>query len=69
MEECDDGNNVNEDGCDAMCVIECDGELLVDSWNGWTYYKVPVMGAMTDSKSPAPVPAAAATTTRSACRP
>jgi cysteine-rich repeat protein len=48
MEQCDDGNNVSEDGCDATCQAECDGEVLLQNWNGWTFYKVPVMGTMTD---------------------
>jgi cysteine-rich repeat protein len=48
MEECDDGNNVSDDGCDAACMSECGGFVLAEDWNGWTYYKVPVMGFMTD---------------------
>ncbi|PRP92203.1 hypothetical protein ENSA5_50510 [Enhygromyxa salina] len=40
---------MSNDGCDAMCVAECGGEVIVDDWNGWTYWKVPVMGAMTDT--------------------
>jgi cysteine-rich repeat protein len=49
FEECDDGNNVAGDGCDAMCESECAALVLYEDWNGWTYYKVPVEGAMTDT--------------------
>ncbi|MCA9687329.1 MAG: DUF4215 domain-containing protein, partial [Myxococcales bacterium] len=48
VEECDDGNNTSGDGCDAQCVYECNGTVLT-TWNGWTYWKVPVMGAATDT--------------------
>jgi cysteine-rich repeat protein len=48
MEQCDDGNNVSDDGCTADCMAECDGFVIYNNWNGWKYYKVPVMGTMTD---------------------
>jgi cysteine-rich repeat protein len=35
-EQCDDGNLVVGDGCDASCVVE--------SWNGWQCVRVPVDG-------------------------
>jgi len=49
VEECDDGNNVSNDGCDEFCVLECAGMILVDSWNGYTYWKVPVAGILSDT--------------------
>ncbi|MFO7561873.1 MAG: DUF4215 domain-containing protein [Enhygromyxa sp.] len=49
VEECDDGNNVSGDGCDARCMSECNGDIIVQDWNGWTYYKVPVEGTMSDA--------------------
>ncbi|MBT4858562.1 DUF4215 domain-containing protein [archaeon] len=30
LEECDDGNNVNNDGCDAFCVIEYCGDSITN---------------------------------------
>ena len=49
MEQCDDGNNQSGDGCDATCNSECNGTILVQGWNGWTYYKVPVEGTLSDA--------------------
>jgi hypothetical protein len=49
MEECDDGNNVSEDGCTAECIAECQGEIITEDWNGWDYWRVPVEGTMSDA--------------------
>ena len=49
MEQCDDANNNPDDGCDN-CVGSCGGgEIVVQDWNGWSYWKVPVVGVMTDA--------------------
>ncbi len=49
MEQCDDADNDPNDGCDN-CVGVCGGgSVIVQDWGGWTYYKVPVMGTMTDT--------------------
>ena len=48
-EECDDANNNPDDGCDN-CMGVCGGNasILTQNWNGFTYWKVPVIGTMTD---------------------
>ncbi len=48
-EECDDGNNEDGDGCAADCTNECPGEIFLDDWNGYQYWKVQVEGTMTDT--------------------
>jgi cysteine-rich repeat protein len=49
IEECDDGNMMNGDGCDENCMQECPSTLIAANWGGFTYYAVPVVGAMTDT--------------------
>ena len=46
-EFCDDGNNVDNDGCPANC--GCGNATLLTTWNSWKYYKVPVNGVMSDA--------------------
>jgi cysteine-rich repeat protein len=49
VEECDDGNMVNNDGCSNMCTKGPSCGTLVTTWNGWSYYKVTVNGTMIDA--------------------
>ncbi|NJK31445.1 MAG: DUF4215 domain-containing protein [Deltaproteobacteria bacterium] len=49
MEECDDGNNDPDDGCSPTCEYDCNGGMILDDdFNGVTYWKVQVMGTMSD---------------------
>jgi cysteine-rich repeat protein len=50
VEECDDGNMVDNDACSNTCKSQaCPQAVFVSTWNGWKYYKVPVVGQMTDN--------------------
>jgi hypothetical protein len=50
VEQCDDGDQDPNNGCDNECMGNCGGAVLLhNNWNGWSYYKVPVMGTLTDA--------------------